>query len=130
MTRYAAAFCLAACGPARAVSGEDAADVAAPGTDASVDGDVTAETVGKVDTSALCNLNCDDFNPCTDDVCYTAIGCTHVPHAGGCDDGNPCTLGDSCSGDACTGQPLNCDDGVPCSQDACVLPGVCTHTSC
>ena len=97
--------------------------------------DSTADVAAAVDASSgsdgtiFCHQDCDDHNPCTDDVCYMKIGCTHIPHAGKCDDGNPCTTGDSCSGDTCAGEPVNCDDGSACTDDACALPGGCTHTS-
>lgn len=85
-------------------------------------------TAGK-DGSIFCTQDCDDHNPCTDDVCYIKIGCTHVPHSGKCDDDNPCTTGDFCTGDTCAGDPLSCDDGSACTDDACVLPNGCTHTT-
>ena len=45
------------------------------------------------------DLECDDGNECTVDVCLTGTGCQIVPDAGGaCDDGNPCTSGDVCGG--------------------------------
>jgi hypothetical protein len=79
--------------------------------------------------SIFCDLDCDDLNPCTDDVCYIKIGCTHIPHSGNCDDGNACTTGDFCVDDTCAGQLVNCDDGNSCTDDVCLLPGTCTHTS-
>ncbi len=81
------------------------------------------------DGSIFCSADCDDHNPCTDDVCYIKIGCTHIPHSGKCDDGNPCTTADFCTGDTCAGDPVSCDDGQACTDDVCVLPGGCTHTS-
>ncbi len=121
-----AALLSVACGataPARAPDADVApvADVAA-----AADGAVAADGG---DGSIFCDLNCDDGNPCTSDVCYIKIGCTHIPHAGGCEDGNPCTTGDNCSTGACVGKPMDCDDSQACTDDSCVLPGTCTHTS-
>ena len=109
----------------------DAADSIAVVDDGAVDvpRDVSVDGGPAVDTSIFCDKDCDDKNPCTDDVCYIQIGCTHIPHSGKCDDGNACTTGDFCTGDTCAGEPMACDDGNACTEDACVLPGTCTHTS-
>jgi len=62
---------------------------------------------------------CNDGNPCTDDVC-TAGTCTHPANTASCDDGNPCTTGDICGGGVCAGgAPVVCDDGNPCTDDVC-----------
>ncbi len=75
------------------------------------------------------SLNCNDSNPCTDDVCDPATGCSHVANAAPCDDGNACTTGDTCSGGGCVGGPApNCDDGNPCTDDACDALAGCLHT--
>ncbi len=91
-------------------------------------------------------LDCLDDNPCTDDGCDAALGCTHVANANPCDDGDLCTKEDTCNdGDCEPGEPLVCDDGLFCngkesceSEKGCV-PGVapnvgddidCTIDSC
>ena len=59
-------------------------------------------------------VNCDDENPCTDDVCGEAGGCLHIYNQADCDDGDPCTVADECSNGACEGTPITCD----CQSDA------------
>jgi hypothetical protein len=61
---------------------------------------------------------CDDENSCTRDIC-TAESCQWENTSDACDDGNICTVGDVCSGGACTGQPRSCSDGNACTTDTC-----------
>ena len=63
--------------------------------------------------------SCDDNNPCTDDLCNPAVGCSHVNNTAPCDDHSTCTSNDTCSGGTCAGTPLNCDDGNACTLDSC-----------
>ena len=71
-----------------------------------------------------CGSTCNDFNPCTKDVC-TVDGCIYpaVDGSPSCDDENPCTSNDVCQAGSCEGTPMTgteCDDGDPCtSSDAC-----------
>ncbi|MBM4371427.1 MAG: hypothetical protein FJ098_07215, partial [Deltaproteobacteria bacterium] len=52
-------------------------------------------------------LECDDLNPCTDDVCDPIAGCTAVDNSASCDDGDPCTSGDQCLQGSCApGTPI------------------------
>lgn len=82
---------------------------------------------GELCSDGGCAPECNDGNPCTDDVCVGG-SCTFTPTPGPCDDGNPCTIGDSCSGSVCMpGSPLVCDDGSICTDDICV-DGSCTFT--
>jgi hypothetical protein len=46
-------------------------------------------------------LDCDDHNPCTNDACDAALGCTHVNNSATCDDGNACSTGDRCFAGTC-----------------------------
>lgn len=48
---------------------------------------------------------CDDGNPCTDDVCEP-LGCVHrnAQDGQGCDDGSPCTSTDTCHAGQCRGE--------------------------
>ena len=63
---------------------------------------------------------CDDGDPCTEDACEPATGCTHAPVDGPCDDGDACTTGDACAaGDCLATGGLGCDDLNPCTDDAC-----------
>lgn len=59
-------------------------------------------------------VQCDDENPCTENVCTDTGGCSYPPVAGACDDGNPCTVGDQCQVADCVGTPVSCD----CQEDA------------
>ena len=60
---------------------------------------VTARAVEFCGTDADCN----DSDPCTDDICDGALGCMHAPLAAPCDDGIACTAGDACADGACVG---------------------------
>jgi len=66
-------------------------------------------------------VQCDDDNPCTDDVCNSKTGkCSYDNNAAGCDDGNACTDGDGCSASKCQpGKAKDCDDKDPCTADSC-----------
>ena len=58
-------------------------------------------------------LDCDDGNPCTDDLCDAATGdCVNLALTGACDDGNACTEGDKCVAGKCAG-----DKVCPCKVD-------------
>jgi len=77
-------------------------------------------------------LDCDDGNPCTDDLCEPATGCFNPPVAGApCDDGDACTDGDACQDDgACaSGTPLSCDDQNACTKDSCDPAAGCIHVN-
>ena len=95
--------------------------------------DGNACTLGDGCTETACkgqNINCNDGNPCTDDSCDMASGCTHTNHEGTCTDGDECTAGDSCvSGKCQKGTAKNCDDGNTCTIDQCYpkQAGGCYH---
>ncbi len=73
-------------------------------------------------------VNCNDGNPCTDDACDDATGCTHAANSLGCSDGDVCTVGDTCSGGQCAaGGALDCDDGNGCTVDSCSAEIGCVH---
>ncbi len=74
--------------------------------------------------------DCDDANPCTNDLCIPLAGCSHTNNTSPCDDGNPCSVGDKCLGGSCNpGQKLNCDDGNVCTDDSCDPEKGCLHVS-
>ncbi|MBM4372045.1 MAG: hypothetical protein FJ098_10355, partial [Deltaproteobacteria bacterium] len=80
-----------------------------------MDGNVC--TVGDHCEDGVCQgtlVTCDDQNPCTDDLCDGAGGCSFLPNDGDCDDEDPCTVGDQCKGSICAGFPVACD----CQADA------------
>jgi hypothetical protein len=64
---------------------------------------------------AVAALNCDDLNPCTDDVCDPVRGCLHTNNTNACDDGSLCTFNDTCTNGACVGVPVQCSDGDACN---------------
>jgi hypothetical protein len=66
-------------------------------------------------------LVCDDGNPCTDDVCDLAIGCTVTDNVAPCDaDGDGCTVGDVCQGGTCQAGALKaCESGESCITGSC-----------
>ena len=65
-------------------------------------------------------LDCDDNNPCTDDLCDAVEGCVHIDNVAPCDDKNACTEGDTCSDGVCIGGPaIPCVDENVCTDDSC-----------
>jgi len=77
------------------------------------DGCDDGDCLGKV-------INCDDGNPCTDDACKQAEGCTYSDTKGPCSDGTACTIGDICAAGQCkAGKKKNCNDDNVCTADTC-----------
>ncbi|MBM4353974.1 MAG: LamG domain-containing protein [Deltaproteobacteria bacterium] len=75
-------------------------------------------------------VSCDDANPCTDESCDVAAGCTYTLNQAPCSDGNPCTIGDACDQGMCqSGAYQDCDDGNPCTKDTCSPTGTCQHAA-
>ena len=75
--------------------------------------------------------DCDDQNPCTDDLCAPGLGCQKVPNSAPCDDGDVCTGVDVCMSGVCVGvdtSVVDCDDGNPCTDDGCDALSGCTAT--
>jgi hypothetical protein len=65
-------------------------------------------------SGCLSNAECDDGNPCTDDLCNVSVGtCSNTN-----DDANACTDGIACTADACVSGACN-------SADACTGGAVC-----
>ncbi|MBP48156.1 MAG: hypothetical protein CMH53_09495 [Myxococcales bacterium] len=98
--------------------------------DAAPCNDGTLCTVGdRCNDTAVCEggaaLNCDDGNPCTNDVCSSTAGCEFAIGFSGtpCDDGNPCTDSDSCQGASCRGVSTQCEDDDPCTDNYCSASG-------
>jgi hypothetical protein len=72
--------------------------------------------------------DCNDGNPCTDDACDLALGCTHSDNAVICADGDACTVDDTCAKGKCViGKAANCDDGNACTLDICDPGAGCYH---
>jgi len=62
---------------------------------------------------------CDDQNPCTDDVCIDGT-CEFFNNTSLCDDADACTLGDTCMAGTCQGTTTRtCNDGNVCTTDSC-----------
>ena len=76
------------------------------------------------------NPDCNDNNPCTDDICDPVEGCRNIPNnANICDDGDPCTTRDYCYNSVCRGDTIDtCEDGNDCTTDQCISGSGCTHT--
>lgn len=76
--------------------------------------------VGGVCAGAGTPLDCDDDDPCTDDLCQEPQGCVHTNNSASCDDGIACTTNDACNAGTCIGGP----PGVGCSacQAAATIP--------
>jgi len=73
-------------------------------------------------------LDCDDGNVCTDDLCNALAGCVHSNNVADCDDNNTCTTGDSCVDGKCVGAgAMDCDDDNSCTKDICLPDGGCAH---
>ena len=71
-------------------------------------------------------VDCDDGNDCTVDVCAGEAGCTHeAMNEGECLDGDACTIGDHCEAGVCVGTEIDCEDGNPCTADSCDGLGGC-----
>ena len=74
------------------------------------------------------SLDCNDANPCTDDVCGEEGLCVHAANDAECDDGNFCTVGDHCADGVCgIDGPLDCDDDNLCTTDSCDPAVGCGH---
>lgn len=65
---------------------------------------------------------CDDFKPCTLDMCSPLTGCYAIPITEPgveCDTGDPCILNSTCQNGLCVGERRNCEDGDPCTDNYC-----------
>jgi len=72
-------------------------------------------------------FDCDDANPCTNDLCVPMAGCSHANNSSPCSDGSLCTLNDTCVKGVCIpGKSVVCDDGNPCTADACDKAAGCS----
>ncbi|MEK6675241.1 MAG: hypothetical protein AABZ47_06250 [Planctomycetota bacterium] len=103
-----------------------------------------------VDCSA--NADCNDNNPCTNDVCQSGT-CINSPNTVPCNDGLFCTSNDTCSGGVCVGGANPCSSNLTCDEtndrcvecfvnadcqespdnicttDTCSAQGLCVHTN-
>ena len=75
-------------------------------------------------------INCNDGNPCTDDLCDPVTGCLHVNNSVSCNDDDACTAQDSCVDGLCSGSAQTiCDDLNPCTDDLCDPQAGCLFTA-
>ena len=78
----------------------------------------------------LCEISCNDGQPCTRDFVGADGLCQHEDEA--CDDGDACTV-DACDPDTGCVHELPaglCDDSVPCTTDTCdPATGACAHAA-
>ena len=74
------------------------------------------------------DVDCDDDNECTDDVCNGTDGCDQVLLSGvPCFDDDACTYDDHCQSGECVGAIMVCDDGNVCTDDDCDPAEGCQH---
>lgn len=112
-------------------------------------GQLCNETLDRC-VNCLTNANCNDGNPCTDNVCNAIGNCTFPNNALSCNDNLFCTATDVCSGGACVGSgnrcpgqacdeagdrcvqcltAADCNDNNVCTTDSCnTVTGTCVHT--
>ena len=65
-------------------------------------------------------VQCNDFNSCTDDSCDPELGCIFAINEGPCDDFDACTTGEVCNAGICGGGELVlCDDNDECTVESC-----------
>jgi hypothetical protein len=73
-------------------------------------------------------LNCEDNNPCTDDLCNPSTGCYSQNNNRVCEDGDFCTEPDTCANGTCRSGPRKtCNDSNPCTVDSCVPSTGCVY---
>ena len=71
-----------------------------------------------------CEVDCDDGNPCTDDLCEGGQ-CVYVNNTSACEDGVVCTKGDQCAEGVCVPGP----NPAGCLQNGCADGLVCVPTT-
>ena len=98
-------------------AGDDLANNDTAGTDAGIDTsdvasktDVAADVAPDVPPECVKNTDCNDNDPCTDNVC-SGGKCSNPQNGAPCDDGDPCTQNDYCKKGVCAGTG-QCTDTV------------------
>jgi hypothetical protein len=96
--------------------------------------DVTGSPGVPVGVTVLCTNDgdCDDGNPCTDDVCDVGSQCSQIPNdANNPSDGQYCNGLEVCSGGQVVVDPgsiPNCNDNRACTADTCnEIANLCEH---
>lgn len=72
--------------------------------------------------------NCDDGNPCTQDLCDEELGCVHEDATLSCPTPSPCHI-PTCSPEGGCGF-AGVSDGTPCGQATCSGVPICQATTC
>ncbi|MGH7894053.1 MAG: hypothetical protein ACREQL_05245, partial [Candidatus Binatia bacterium] len=113
------------------------------GTETCVAGSCQAGTLVQCPSGQVCNptngqcadrlcqtpAECNDGNPCTNDVCQGTCSNPQKANGTNCDDGDLCNGIRTCQSGVCqSGTPLNCNDNNVCTTDACnAATGLCQH---
>ena len=89
----------------------------------------TCNAVGQCVALPCVPADCNDNNPCTDDVCNAGV-CGHTnDNANSCADANLCDGTETCSAGSCIdGTPINVNDNIACTLDICNLNGQKVNT--
>jgi len=97
-----------------------------------------ATRVAKLESSqgvdCIIDSDCDDNNPCTDDICDADVGCVYSNNRASCSDGNPLTFNDACSSGTCAGTASDGGDNMTFDGELVITeimfnPDVVTDTS-
>ena len=92
----------------------DSCDEGVPGDNV---GSCIFDTVG---CECVDNADCNDNNPCTDDVCNANFECVNTADdSNACSDNAWCTINDRCEAGSCVSDLRNVDDGIDCTVDSC-----------
>ena len=79
--------------------------------------------------AAQSSSNCDDGNPCTDDVERAPGVCEHFANTAPCATADPCSVDDRCHAQVCVhGRLRVCNDNNPCTDDSCNPAHGCVFT--
>jgi len=76
---------------------------------------------------AYADVDCDDDNVCTVDVCDSYDGCKNIEHECLCEDYNDCTTEYCDPTQGCIYVTVSCDDGNSYTSDYCDSVAGCVH---
>ncbi|MBX7191638.1 MAG: hypothetical protein K1X94_06255, partial [Sandaracinaceae bacterium] len=101
-------------------------DVASDCTDPDTNLCTGVDCVGHLCVTTI--TDCDDGVSCTNDGCFPATGCQHLPDMALCSGGQVCHVTRGCEAAGSCGTSSECDDGFFCTTDLCT-GGHCTNTA-